>query len=147
MLAICASFRASSLIGSSGGLIISAHTSPYLFFPLSNCTFNSHIIRNENFLAYFVRILNSCVVYKFQTVNPGCPTSPPHTFWSTAIRHDIRAALNFCSCESGWRSTECVLLHVLTRCRIFLQLWAAVSQETANNLCSLQGHSVAYNNE
>ena len=57
-----------------------------------------------------MRILNSCVVYKFQTVNPGCPTSPPHTFWSTAIPQDIRAALYFCSCESSWRSTECVPL-------------------------------------
>ena len=62
MLAICASFRASSSIGSSGGLIISTHTTPYLFFPFSNFTFNSHKTRNENFLAYFVRILNFCVV-------------------------------------------------------------------------------------
>jgi len=40
MLAIYDSFRASSLIGSSGGLIITAHTSPYLFLPLRNCTYN-----------------------------------------------------------------------------------------------------------
>jgi len=30
----------------------------------SSCTYNSHI-KNENFLAYFMRILNYCVVYKF----------------------------------------------------------------------------------
>jgi len=59
------SFRASPSVGSSGGLIIIAHTSPYLFFLLSNCTYNSHIIRHENFLAYFMCILNCCVIYNF----------------------------------------------------------------------------------
>ena len=29
--------------------------------------YNSHIIKYENFLAYFMRILNSCVVSKFRT--------------------------------------------------------------------------------
>jgi len=47
------------------------HPCPYLFFPLSNCTYNSHIIKNKNFLAYFMGILNSWVVYKLQTINPG----------------------------------------------------------------------------
>jgi len=50
VLAICASFRASSLTVSSGGLILTAHTSPYLFFSLSNCKYNSHIIKYESFL-------------------------------------------------------------------------------------------------
>jgi len=50
-----------------------AHASPYLSFPLCNCTYNSHIKKYEHFLAYFMRILNSCVIYEFQTVNPGCP--------------------------------------------------------------------------
>jgi len=72
---------------------------------LCNFAYNSHIIKNENFLAYFMRILISCVVYKFQTVNPGCPPSQPQSFWSTGIRRDIRAALYFCSCELCWRST------------------------------------------
>jgi len=75
-----------------------AHTNPYLFSLLSNCTHNSHIIKNENFLAYFVRILNLCEVCKFQTVNLGFPPSQAHTVWSTAIWHDIHAALYFCSC-------------------------------------------------
>jgi len=44
VLAICGSFPASSSIGSSGGLIIMAHTSPYLLFLLSSCTYNSHIL-------------------------------------------------------------------------------------------------------
>ena len=51
-----------------------------------------------------MRILNSCVVYRFQTVNPGCPPSQPHTFWLIAIRRDFRAALYFLSCELFWRS-------------------------------------------
>jgi len=42
-----------------------------------------------------MRILKSCVVYKFQAVNPACPPSPLHTFWSTAIRRDIRAVCIF----------------------------------------------------
>jgi len=37
--------------------------------------------------------------------------SQPHTFWSTAIRRDIRAVLYFCSCELRWRSVECVSFH------------------------------------
>jgi len=57
-----------------------------------------------------MRILDSCAIYKFQTLNPGCPPSQPHTFWLTAIRRHIRAALCFCSCELRWRTTECVLL-------------------------------------
>ena len=55
-----------SSFDSSGGLIRTAHTCPYLSFPLSNCTYNNHKIKNEKFLAYFMRILNSCVVCKFQ---------------------------------------------------------------------------------
>jgi len=62
MLAICASFRATSLVGSSDGLIIMTHTNPYLLCPPSSFTYNSHIIKNETFLAYFTCILNSCVV-------------------------------------------------------------------------------------
>ena len=57
-----------------------------------------------------MRILNSCVIYKVQIVNPGCPSFQPYTFWSTAVRRDIRAALYFCSCELRWRSIKCVLL-------------------------------------
>jgi len=73
-----------------------------------------------------MRILNSCVVYKFQTVNSGCPPSPPHIFWSTAIRRDIRADVYFCSCELHWRSIECILLPCFNALRIFLQLWTAL---------------------
>ena len=64
-----------------------------------------------------MRILNTCVVYKFQTVNPGCPPSPVHTFWLTAMRRDIRAGLYFCSCELRWRSTKCVLLRCFNQAR------------------------------
>jgi len=92
-----------------------------------------------------MRILNYCVVYKFQTVNPWCPPSPVHAFWSTAVRRDIRAALCFRSGELRWRSTECVPLLVSMRCRIFLQLSTAL--DTGDALCSLQWQTVAYNNE
>ena len=37
-------------------------TQALIFSPHSNCTYNSQIIKNESFLAYFMRILNSCVV-------------------------------------------------------------------------------------
>ena len=52
----------SLVIGSLGGLIITAQASPYLFCPPGRCTYNSHIIKDESFLAYFMCILNSCVV-------------------------------------------------------------------------------------
>ena len=74
-----------------------------------------------------MRILNSCVIYKFQTVNHGCLPSQAHTFWSTAIRQDIRVALYFCSCELRWRSTECVLLPCFNALPEILQLWSALS--------------------
>ena len=40
-----------------------------------------------------------------------------YLFFSTAIRRDIRTALNFCSCEQRWRT--CVLHPVLTRSGYF----------------------------
>jgi len=106
-----------------------------------------------------MRILNPCAVYKFQTVNPGCPPSQPHTFWSTAIRRDIRAALYFCSCELSWRSIECVLLacfnalpDIFAVMNCFVLALSAVScfclpiwRVPIINLWSLQWHIVAYN--
>ena len=71
-------FELCHLIGSSGGLIITAHTTPYLFCPPSSCIQPHN--KKQNFLAYFTRILNSCVVYKFQTVKGRRPPSQPHTF-------------------------------------------------------------------
>jgi len=65
VLAMCASFRASTLIGSSGGLIITSHTNPYLFCPAEVVGYinaDSHMIKNEKFCACFMRVLNSCVV-------------------------------------------------------------------------------------
>jgi len=61
-------FELCQITGSSSGWIILAHTSQYLFFLLTNCAYNSHIIKNEIFLGYFMRILVSCAVYKFETV-------------------------------------------------------------------------------
>jgi len=90
------------VIGSSGGLIIMAHTSPYLFRPPSSFKYNSHTLKSGSVLAYFMRILNSCVVYKFQTVKLWVSAIPAIYFlYSTAIWRDIRAAWYFCSCEQG----------------------------------------------
>jgi len=105
-------FRALSLTGSSGELIITTHASPYPFCPPSSYTYNSHIIKNETFLAYFMSILNSCVVQQVSNCQPWVPAIPAAYFLcSIAIRRDIRVAWCFCSCELRWRSTECVLLH------------------------------------
>jgi len=57
-----------------------------------------------------MRILNSCVVYKFQTVNPRCPPSQPHTFLLDC--HSTRHSRNLVflqNYELRSRSTECVL--------------------------------------
>jgi len=65
-----------------------------VFSSLNNSTCNSHIIKNKNLLAYFMRILNSGVVYKFQAVNPGCP-AVLHPAALTAIRQDNSVAFHF----------------------------------------------------
>ena len=84
--------------------------------------------RNENFLAYFVRILNSCVVYKFQTVNPGCPTYPTRIptdrllFHKTFEQRCIFAVVNRADV-----ALSVFYSLVLTRCTIFLQSWTAAS--------------------
>ena len=67
---------------------------------LSSCRYTSNTLKNGGFLAYFMRILNYCVVYKFQTVNPGCPPSQSHTFSArllfdeTFAQPDISAVVN-----------------------------------------------------
>jgi len=72
-------------------------------------------------------ILNSWVVYKLQTINPGCLPSPQHSFWWTAIRRDICAALYFCRCELRRRGTGFVLLSCFNALADILQFWAALS--------------------
>jgi len=121
-------FELQSLIGR---LVITAHTSPYLFFLLRNCTYSGHILENENFLANFTRILSSCVVYKFLGVRHlSRIPSDRLLFDETFAQPCIFAVVN---CADVFYSS------VLTRCRIFLQLRTALSEETAdNNLCSLQ---------
>jgi len=100
------------------------HTSPYLFFLLGNCTYNGHIIKNEIFGAYFMRTLNSCVIYKFHTVNPGCLPSQPHT--SDRVQFGETFGQQ-CTCIFAVVNCADVALSVfhypvLTRNRIFLQL-------------------------
>jgi len=123
VLAICASFRASSLIGSSG-LIITAHTSGYLFCPpvvVHSLYANSHIIKNENFLAYFMRILKSCVVQQVSNCHPWMSAIPAaYLLCSIAIRRDVRADLSFAALNCA--DLASFYSHLLTRCRIFLQL-------------------------
>jgi len=95
-----------------------------------------------------MRILNSRVVFKFQTVNPLSGIPAAYTFWSTAIRRDIRAALYFCSCELRRRSTECVLLLCFNALPdIFAVVNCSAFDTADNNLCSLQWQVVAYSNE
>ena len=78
---------------------------PVSVLPPSNCTYNNHITKNGMFLAYFMRILNTC---KFQTVKlwqvsncqTRCPPSQPHTFSArllfdeTFARPDVFAVVN-----------------------------------------------------
>jgi len=70
-----------------------------------------------------MRILNSCVIYKFQTVNLGCPPFPPYTF-SAQLLFDkmfaqpcIFAVVNFADV-----ALSVFYSPVLTCCRLFLQL-------------------------
>jgi len=88
-------------------MIITAHTSRICSYTLGIVHITSTKTKFSCFPCEHSQFLCN---FKFQTVIPGCPPSPPHTFWSTAIRRDIRAALYFCSCELRWRSIECVLL-------------------------------------
>ena len=64
----------------------------------------------ESFLAYFMRILNSCVVCRDSILHTGASQASAHFLCSTArIRQDI-SAVSFCSCKLRWRSDERVLL-------------------------------------
>jgi len=67
VLAICASFQASSLIGSSGGLVSTVHTIPYVFCPQgrrrtghggagAEGSFHDSTISCHNFMVYQVRL-------------------------------------------------------------------------------------------
>jgi len=96
----------------------------------SSFTYNSHIIKNKSFLAYFMRILNSCVDQQVSNCQPSVSAIPAaYLPCSTAIRRDIRAAWYFRSCELLCRDVECVfLITPLFQCAaytVFLQLWAA----------------------
>jgi len=148
VLAICASFRASSSVGSSGGLIITAQTNPYLCCPPSSCTYNSHVIRNPKFSSILYphsQFLCRLASFKLSTLNVRYPSRIPSLLHCYSTRHSWN--LTFCSCELPCRGAGCVLLHcfvvqpriftavkcahaavimfcspVSTRCRIFLQL-------------------------
>ena len=107
LLAICASFHASSLTCSSGGLIITAHTSPYLFYSVSSCTYDSYMIKNERFLAYFMRILNSYVVKRVSNCQPCVSATLAATFFARLLFNETPWCL--CTCEMPCRSIGCVL--------------------------------------
>ena len=120
--------NSSFVIGCSGGFIITAHTSPHLFCGPTVVVHNSHTIKSESFLACFMRILNSCVVSKFQTVKPGCPPSQPHTFSArllfdeTAVQPDVFAFMN---CPAV--ALNVFYSTVSMRSFIFLQSWNALT--------------------
>jgi len=77
-------------------------------------------------------ILNSYVVYKFQTVNTGCPPPLSHSFWSTAIQQDIRAVFAVVNCVDVALSV--FYFPVLMRCQIEQFITAKLSKETAVNV-------------
>ena len=145
VLAICASFRDSSLISSSGGLIITAHTSPHLFYPPpSSCTYNSHMKKRIFSRVFFsFSIIVQCTNFKLSTWDVRHPNricSDQLLFDETVAQHCIFAVVNCADVALSVFHSP-----VLTRCRMFLQLWTALSQETAGNVCSLRWHMLAYN--
>jgi len=95
----------------------------------SSFTYNSHIIKNKSFLAYFMRILNSCVDQQVSNCQPSVSAIPAaYLPCSTAIRRDIRAAWYFRSCELLCRDVECVfLITPLFQCAALYCIFAVVS--------------------
>jgi len=87
--------------------------------------------KNESFLAYFMHIINSCVVKQDSILQTGvCARRSSRTpmLDCARIQRDMSAAW-FCSCKLLWCSDECVLIpcFILTgSLMIFLQLWTAV---------------------
>ena len=60
---------------------------PYLFCPPGSCRYNSHMMKNERFLANFMRILNSCVIQQVPKCQPvNCPAVALNVFYSTIMR-------------------------------------------------------------
>ena len=87
-----------------------SHMPESVLYP-SSCTCNSHIIKNKSFLAYFMRILNSCVVQQLSNCQAWASAIPAaYLLCSTDIRRDTRAAWCSCSCELLCCNVECVLL-------------------------------------
>jgi len=121
VLAICASFRA-SLNWQFRWIDHNGSHNPYLFFLLSNCAYNSHIIKNENFLAYFIRTLNSCIYFtsfKLSTLGFRHPSRIPsdrQLFDETFAQPCIFAVMK---CADVALSVF-YYYSVSTRCRIFL---------------------------
>ena len=99
----CASSRASSSTGSSGRLIIMAHKNHYLFFLLSNCTYNSN---NKEWKF-------SCVLYGHIQFLCNLKVSNCQPWLSV-----IPAACLLIDCYATRHSRNLV----------FLQLWTALTQ-------------------
>ena len=146
MLAICASFRASSLIGNSDGLITTTHTSPCLFCHPSSCTYNSHIKKRK-----FSCVLCAHSQLLCRLLISNCQLGVRHTcrIHSDRLLFDetFTQPCVFTLVKCADVALNVFYSPILTRFRIFLQLWAALSQETADNLRSLQWHIVAHNDE
>jgi len=122
VLAICATFRPSSLIGSSGGQIITAHATPFLFCPSSSCTYNSHI-KKRNFSSVLYahsQFLCSLASLKLLTLGVRHPSrihSDRLLFDETFAQPCIFAVVN---CAGV--ALNVFYSPVLMRWRIFLQL-------------------------
>jgi len=108
----CASFWGSSSIGSSGGFIITAHTSPYLFYlPVVVHITATHYKKTLSRVLYaHSQFLCSLASFKLSTLGVRHPSA--YRVYSTAMRLDIRAAWCFCSCEQGFHCLFCVHLDV-----------------------------------
>jgi len=87
-----------------------------------------YITKNKRLLAYFMCILNSCVVWQdliLQTRVCASQSSRTRSVLNCSYR-DLSPAW-YCSCKLLWRRISVFHSPVLTRSLIFLQLWTAVS--------------------
>ena len=108
---------------------------PVYALPPSSCIYNSHIIEKRQFFAYFMHILNSCVVW--QTANLGRPPSQPHNFSAGLLfdeefgEPDVFEVVN---CPVVALSV--LYSTVLMRGVIFLQFWTSLAYSTECDLLS-----------
>jgi len=91
---------------------------PVFVLSPSSCTYNNHIKKRK---VSCVLYAHSQILCSLQILNcqPWESPSPPHTFRSTAVRRDIRAALFFAVVNCAEVALKVFYSPFLTRCRIF----------------------------